>query len=369
MSVILRQRLKVNKISLYLDIYTDNVRKYEYLKLYLFKEPSPGKLSPEHKEHNRKTLIIAENKRSIKEMEILQCIPGASPREKPVNNFLEFFKDICTKKTQIKGENNNYNSAYFHLSNFAGKDNLMFNSAGTWFDDFKNYLTCNINTGKNNTLQKSSQAAYFNLVKSALKKAYYAGHCSKDFSQLAQAIKSNSKPREYLTKEEIQKLINTPCGYTSIKKSFLFSCLTGLRLSDIQNLKWKNLIDVPGSGYILNFQQKKTEAFENLPINKDAIKLVYPRCAPDENIFRNFTYNAWFNIRLQQWLLSAGITKKITFHCARHTFASLQLANGTDIYTVSKLLGHKDIKTTQIYSKVSEDAMKKATANMTTFNI
>ena len=65
--------------------------------------------------------------------------------------------------------------------------------------------------------------------------------------------------------------------------------------------------------------------------------------------------NAWSNLKLQQWMLNAGITKNITFHCARHTYATLQLTLGTDIYTVSKLLGHKELRTTQIYAKVIDD--------------
>jgi site-specific recombinase XerD len=65
---------------------------------------------------------------------------------------------------------------------------------------------------------------------------------------------------------------------------------------------------------------------------------------------------------LKQWVLKAGITKHITFHCARHTFATMLLTYGTDIYTASKLLGHKEIRTTQIYAKIV-DAKKEDAVN------
>ena len=77
--------------------------------------------------------------------------------------------------------------------------------------------------------------------------------------------------------------------------------------------------------------------------------------AQDERVFVGLRYSAWYNVKLLQWVMKAGITKNITFHCARHTYATLQLSLGTDIYTVSKLLGHRELKTTQIYAKVIDD--------------
>ena len=66
------------------------------------------------------------------------------------------------------------------------------------------------------------------------------------------------------------------------------------------------------------------------------------------------------NVELSKWVMKAKITKDITFHCARHTNATLLLTNGTDLYTVSKLLGHKDIKTTQIYAKIIDEKKRQA---------
>ena len=80
----------------------------------------------------------------------------------------------------------------------------------------------------------------------------------------------------------------------------------------------------------------------------------------DERVLKGLKYSAWHNLKLQQWMLRAGISKTITFHCARHTYATLQLTLGTDIYTVSKLLGHKELKTTQVYAKIIDDKKKEA---------
>jgi site-specific recombinase XerD len=87
-----------------------------------------------------------------------------------------------------------------------------------------------------------------------------------------------------------------------------------------------------------------------------------------ELVFKGLKYSAHKNLELKQWVRKAGINKDITFHCFRHTFATLQLSLGTDIYTISKMLGHRDIKTTAIYAKIM-DENKRAAANRIVLNI
>ena len=121
-------------------------------------------------------------------------------------------------------------------------------------------------------------------------------------------------------------------------------------------------------GHYIRFRQKKTKGAETQPISDQAFELLGERTIPDERVFVGLKYSAWHNLKLQQWVMKAGISKTITFHCARHTYATLQLTLGTDIYTVSKLLGHKDLKTTQIYAKIIDERKKEA-ANKIKLNI
>lgn len=78
----------------------------------------------------------------------------------------------------------------------------------------------------------------------------------------------------------------------------------------------------------------------------------------NERVFKGLKYSAYHNKGIDKWVKDAGIIKKITFHNFRHTFATLQLYNGTDIYTVSKMLGHKNLATTQIYAKVVDESKR-----------
>ncbi|MEZ4856754.1 MAG: site-specific integrase [Gelidibacter sp.] len=141
---------------------------------------------------------------------------------------------------------------------------------------------------------------------------------------------------------------------------FIFSALTGLRWSDIEKLLWSEIQHSKEMGYYIRFRQKKTKGAETLPISEQARELLGEAGKPEAKVFEGLHYSAWSNLKLQQWMLKAGITKNITFHCARHTYATLQLTLGTDIYTVSKLLGHKELRTTQIYAKVIDDKKKEA---------
>ena len=186
-----------------------------------------------------------------------------------------------------------------------------------------------------------------------------------DLNAKISPIKPAETRREYLTIEELNKLVKTPCNNDLMKRAALFSALTGLRFSDIQKMTWGELEYIKGQGYFLNFNQKKTKGVEVLPISEQAYSFTEgtesPKDMPqDKLVFEGLKYSAYHNKHLFQWIGAAGITKGITFHCFRHTFATLQLFNGTDIYTVSKMLGHKDLKTTQVYAKIVDEAKRTA---------
>ena len=147
----------------------------------------------------------------------------------------------------------------------------------------------------------------------------------------------------------------------------MFSALTGLRHSDIMKMTWKE-ITKEGEHYRLNFTQKKTKGVEYTPISDQAYFFCGEPGHPDELVFGGLPAPSWISKPLSRWIEAAGITKHITFHCFRHTYACLQLSNGTDLYTVSKMLGHTNIRTTQIYSKV-EDEKKEQAADAIKLNL
>lgn len=169
----------------------------------------------------------------------------------------------------------------------------------------------------------------------------------------------------YLTLDEVRKLAVTECEYPQIKAAFLFSCLTGLRRSDVLRLTWGD-VHKQGEFTRIIFRQKKTSGQEYLDISPQAAELMGERGLPDEHVFTDIHSPSCTNNTLKLWVAKAGINKTITFHCGRHTFATLMLDIGTDIYTVSKLLGHRDLSTTQIYAKVMDKNKQAAVASIPT---
>ena len=132
------------------------------------------------------------------------------------------------------------------------------------------------------------------------------------------------------------------------------------RFSDIKNLVWGELEFIEGNGYFIQFKQQKTKGVEMMPISEQAFSLLGERKESTDNVFPGLSYSAFTNKHLYQWIGAAGISKDITFHCFRHTYATLQLSQGTDIYTVSKMLGHRELKTTQIYAKIIDSTKRNA---------
>jgi integrase len=228
-------------------------------------------------------------------------------------------------------------------------------------NDFKYYLLkTKSNKSSKVTLAQNSAVSYFNKVKATLKQAFKDGYLTNDLNARIEPIKQAETQRNFLTIEELNSLVKTECTNPLMKRAAIFSALTGLRFSDIKKLVWGELEYIEGNGYFIQFKQQKTKGVEMMPISEQAYSLLGERKEPNDQVFEGLTYSAYENKHLAKWIGLAGITKEITFHCFRHTFATLQLSKGTDIYTVSKMLGHRELKTTQLYAKIIDQTKREA---------
>ena len=294
----------------------------------------------------------------------------AEQKERLQHNFIEYF-DAVAQKRHVRSSMSirmNWKRTIELVKLFAG-DTLPFLKIDNRFaEDFKMFLmTAPCSGNKSGTFSQNTAATYFSIFKAAIKQAFIDGYLTVDLSAKIKGIQEQETRREFLTVEELNTLAATPCEYKDLKRAALFSALTGLRHCDIQKMQWKEL-QIDGDNARLNFTQKKTKGVEYMPISSQALELCGEPRNPNQLVFEDLPDPSWISRPLKKWLQTAGITKKITFHCFRHTFATLQLSSGTDIYTVSKMLGHTDVKTTQIYAKVVDEKKEKA-ANAIKLNI
>lgn len=359
MNITLRQRLKGNKISLYLDKYIDGKREYEYLNLYLIPEPEKGKLTKEQKDENKKTLGLAEAIRSKRHLEVVNGEHGFRNREKAKGSFLRYVEHLIVQRNTSDSNHANWYSMQKHLEAYVKNDITFKQINKEWVEGFKQHLsTTTTSTGRK--LSQNSQLAYYSKFSAVLKQAYKDGILQRNPAEEVDGVKPGDTERSFLTYEELQAMAKEECEYPELKKAFIFSALTGLRWSDIEKLLWVEIQHSKDLGYFIRFRQKKTKGAETLPISDQAYSILGERRKPEEKVFEHLKYSAWHNLKLQQWAMKAGVLKHVTFHSARHSFATLQLTLGTDIYTVSKMLGHKHLKTTQVYAKVIDHKKQEA---------
>lgn len=318
---------------------------------------------------DQETMIYADSLRKLRQREFdtvelyseLDKLQ-AEQKEKSEENFVKYFEGLIKKRHRNSSESIriNWERAIHFLTEFGGEIIPFYKIDIKFCENFKNYLlTAPRGGNKTGTLSKNSAGTYFSIFKAALRQAFIDGYFLSEISAKIKGIADEESRREYLTIEELNKLASTYCENEVMKRAALFSALTGLRLSDIQKLKWKE-ISVESGLPKIHFTQQKTKGVEYMPISEQALELCGERRLPDDLVFEGLPNSAWISRPLKKWIESAGITKKITFHNFRHTFATLQLANGTDIYTVSKMLGHTNVKTTQVYAKVIDEKKNQA---------
>jgi len=367
MKVHLRQReqKRGKRISVYLEYYKGSrksadgkvlpIREYETLGIFLHIKPS----TPSQKQENKQNLELAKIIKSKREVEIKNNQFGFLNEDKSNSDFLQYFNKLTQDRLSSLGNYGNWDSTLNHLNKYTNKRVLFKEIDEKFCEGFKDYLINKVKKNNGENLTSSSVSSYFNKFRASLRQAVKDKIILYNPSIDVKIPKAIEKEREYLSIDEIKQLNKVECRYEVLKRAFLFSCLTGLRWSDIHKLKWKE-VHFDNEGSKLHYYQKKTGTLEYLNINEEALEYLGEKGSDDDKPFEGLKYSSYFNVSLTQWMLKAGITKHITFHCARHTYATLLITNGVDIFMVSDLLGHKEIKTTQIYARIIDKKKKEA---------
>lgn len=364
-SVKLRKKvLKNDRISLYLDYYpplvdarTGNPYRFVTLKLYLF-----GKAENElERIHNKETLLAAKTICAQRQIELQNRRFGLLSDHERNSSFLEIFRQVA--KSKRKSLNDHWEMGFRYFAAFVGHELRLPELTDFLCEDYKTYLLSGPGIARwGRPIKRNTAVSYYAKFRAVLRIVYRKKLIPIDLHAVVDPISPKETHRERLTLEEFQRLSETPASPELLRNASLFSGLTGLRWSDVRTLQWANLRGKPGS-YEIQFSQEKTENAELMPISDQAVTYLGNRGELQDLIFPKLQYNQ-LKTFLNRWTTAAGIQKKITFHSFRHTFATLQLELGTDIYTVSKLLGHRSLKNTEIYAKIVDKTKRTAAAKV-----
>lgn len=346
--------------SFYLDIYVDGKRHYEFLEMYLLPE-----INASVKEQNRATLAAVETIKSKRIIEITNDKAGLKKTSVRSKILLSDWLETYISEQERKGARGLklIKSVRLILSTYDSKTK-MGEINKDWCLRFIDWLQYSYKTRWNNPLSPKSAADYVGYFSTALNAAVRAEVIPENPIMALtpkERIKVPESKREYLTIDEIKALIETECPRKDVKQAYLFSCYCGLRLSDVYALQWKDII-LDGEQYRVSIVMQKTTTPIYLPLSKHAIRWLPERNNAEDGarIFAGLPAEPNINKVLTKWVAAAGINKKITYHTSRHSFATMMLTLGADLYTTSKLLGHANVKTTQIYAKIVDSKKVKA---------
>lgn len=319
---------------------------------------------------DREACIYADKVRALRQQEYDTAVVYSdreqemiAQNERMEQDFIAYFNSIIYK-VHPNSSNSiivNWTRVGKLLSIFSEGKPIPFRKINVkLLEDLKLFmLTAPQGGNKKGTLSQNSAATYFSIVKAGLHRAFIDEYLTVDIAAKVKGIPELKVKRETLTLEETELLAQTPCENEVLKRAFFFAILTGIRLCDIHELTWGE-IQKTSTGWRVDFTQRKTHVVDYLPINEQAYSLCGEPGEHDQQIFAGLTGSSWISRPLKKWIAASGIKKHITFHCSRHTFATLQLENGTDIFVVKGMLGHTNVKTTQIYAHIVDKSKRNA---------
>lgn len=356
-TVTLRTRpLKNGMLSYYLDYYpgyrdqeTMKTIRHEGLNIYIYANPK----NERERNFNATMSEKAEAIRCRRFESIVNDRYDFFDRHKLKADFLEYYRK------QLRKHDQKWEFVYHHFYNFVHGKCTFEEIDIDLCNKFREYLLNAKQLRRDDRISKNSASGYWSTFRGLLKILYRNRLIKTNINDFLDKIEIEDTPKDYLSVEELYKLAETPCKKPILKTAALFSCLTSLRISDILSLQWHEIVDFAAGGKCVHTITQKTKTEDIIPVSDEALQLI--GYSPEKNglVFKGLK-RSWTQHPMKEWIREAGITKNITFHSYRRTYATLQGAAGTDIRTIQSNMAHKSITTTQRYMKVVDSNKREA---------
>ena len=356
-TVTLRTRpLKNGMLSYYLDYYpgyrdqeTMKTIPHEGLNIYIYANPK----NERERNFNATMSEKAEAIRCRRFESIVNDRYDFFDRHKLKADFLEYYRK------QLRKHDQKWEFVYHHFYNFVHGKCTFEEIDIDLCNKFREYLLNAKQLRRDDRISKNSASGYWSTFKGLLKILYRNRLIKTNINDFLDKIEIEDTPKDYLSVEELYKLAETPCKKPILKTAALFSCLTSLRISDILSLQWHEIVDFAAGGKCVHTITQKTKTEDIIPVSDEALQLIGYSPEKTGLVFKGLK-RSWTQHPMKEWIREAGITKNITFHSYRRTYATLQGAAGTDIRTIQSNMAHKSITTTQRYMKVVDSNKREA---------
>ena len=356
-TVTLRTRpLKNGMLSYYLDYYpgyrdqeTMKSIRHEGLNIYIYANPK----NERERNFNATMSEKAEAIRCRRFESIVNDRYDFFDRHKLKADFLEYYR------RQLRKHDQKWEFVYHHFYNFVHGKCTFEEIDIDLCNKFREYLLNAKQLRRDGHISKNSASGYWSTFRGLLKILYRNQLIKTNINDFLDKIETEDTPKDYLSVEELYKLAETPCKKPILKTAALFSCLTSLRISDILSLQWHEIVDFAAGGKCVHTITQKTKTEDIIPISDEALQLIGYSPEKTGLVFKGLK-RSWTQQPMKEWIREAGITKNITFHSYRRTYATLQGAAGTDIRTIQSNMAHKSITTTQRYMKVVDSNKREA---------
>lgn len=402
-TVKLRKKAISSGYSLYLE-YANNYRQEKiYLRIHLSKGDTPLRRKNDTDTWNKAEEIrqaiedfIIKNKAQTLEFayklyvdSVNQETEEEAKKNLTLVEYLQAFKEEKARTGQSKSLAVTITNLIKYVADFTDDEKVLLTDVSKeWLEEFLMYLgktnsfvrnrfkkgsnveNVTSNEKTNKPLAKSTAKLYYNTFICALGAAESDGLIINPARRVKaedkKVLKGDGTQREFLTAEELERMKETFVRNSETKKAFLFACYTGLRISDIKSLTFGDIKQEQAATgqriYVIRKMMIKTRRVVGVPLSDKALSYLpadFSQKSKETKVFNLPTVGA-VNDSLKTWAKDAKVDKVVTFHTSRHTFATLALTLGVDVFTTSKLLGHQNVRTTQIYAEVIDAKKEQA---------
>ena len=354
--VSIRYKEKTNGMkSVYLQFYPGirnskgEIVKYEFLNLEVYSNPK----TKAQRLFNKTIEEISESIRCQRYIQIVRRDYNFLGKDNLDGDFLEYFH----RNADFHGPK--FEAARLHFEEFCGHSCKFKDLSPSLCEKYRFYILHDKHLANcDKSIKHNTASSYFNVFLNIVKLAFKDNIIPDDYTKDVRPIKWNHDiNKDYLTVEEIQLLEQMKYDkHPQLPQACLFSIYTGLRRSDILDLKWEHFVR-RGNHVYIEKKIVKTEMFVRLPLSKDALRIIGKR-KKEGTVFTELTISI-LNIHVKRWLELANIRKHITFHCFRHTYAMMLTEKGISTNIISSLLCHKKLSSTQVYSKVTTQMVER----------